>query len=337
MHRDAVLIELIRRRAKNRRLNRGSAYLASPPMLLRITISLMPAAAKTADLSLIICTRNRCGQLVRCFETIQRLKFERPWELIIVDNGSTDATAVVIQEFVKAAPFPIFYVSQPKLGLGSARNAGLVAASGEILAFTDDDCYPAPDFLSHVWSAFEDPSLGYVTGRILLHDSADLPIGTNASAEPVTFRRKSFINPGGVQGANMAFRREVLDEIGGFDPLFGAGALFPAEDLDAASRASAAGWNGQYCPDVVVHHHHGRRAPDSARMWKSYGLGIGACYMKLFLRGPERVRLLRFVCYVHRRDKSPRGFIFWEAVGAVKYAYVRTAQALSRRDLSERI
>jgi glycosyltransferase involved in cell wall biosynthesis len=297
----------------------------------------MPAAAKTADLSLIICTRNRCGQLVRCFETIQRLKFERPWELIIVDNGSTDATAVVIQEFVKAAPFPIFYVSQPKLGLGSARNAGLVAASGEILAFTDDDCYPAPDFLSRVWSAFEDPSLGYVTGRILLHDSADLPIGTNASTEPVTFRRKSFINPGGVQGANMAFRREVLYEIGGFDPLFGAGSLFPAEDLDAASRASAAGWNGQYCPDVVVHHHHGRRAPDSARMWRSYGLGIGACYMKLFLRGPERVRLLRFVCYVHRRDKSPRGFMFWEAVGAAKYAYVRTAQALSRWGRSERI
>ncbi|MFL6353171.1 MAG: glycosyltransferase family 2 protein [Bryobacteraceae bacterium] len=297
----------------------------------------MPAAAKTANLSLIICTHNRCGQLVRCLETIQRLKFERPWELIIVDNGSTDATAVVIQEFVKAAPFPIFYVSQPKLGLGSARNAGLVAASGEILAFTDDDCYPAADFLSRVWSAFEDPSLGYVTGRILLHDSADLPIGTNASTEPVTFRRKSFINPGGVQGANMAFRREVLDEIGGFDPLFGAGSLFPAEDLDAASRASAAGWSGQYCPDVVVHHHHGRRPPDSARMWKSYGLGIGACYMKLFLRGPERVRLLRFVCYVHRRDKSPRGFIFWEAVGAAKYAYVRTAQALSRRGRSERI
>jgi glycosyltransferase involved in cell wall biosynthesis len=297
----------------------------------------MPAAAKTADLSLIICTRNRCGQLVRCFETIQRLKFERSWELIIVDNGSTDATAVVIQEFVKAAPFPILYVLQPKLGLGSARNAGLAAASGEILAFTDDDCYPAPDFLSRVWSAFEDPSLGYVTGRILLHVSADLPIGTNASTEPVTFRRKSFINPGGVQGANMAFRREVLDEIGGFDPLFGAGSLFPAEDLDAASRACAAGWNGQYCPDVVVRHHHGRRAPDSARMWKSYGLGIGACYMKLFLRGPERVRLLRFVCYVHRRDKSPRGFIFWEAVGAAKYAYVRTAQALSRRGRSERI
>jgi GT2 family glycosyltransferase len=170
----------------------------------------------------------------------------------------------------------------------------------------------------------------------LLYDPADLPISTNESTEPVTFRGKSFINPGGVQGANMAFRREVLHEIGGFDPLFGAGSIFPAEDLDAASRANATGWNGQYCPDVVVHHHHGRREPDSARMWKSYGLGVGACYMKLFLRGPERLRLARFVCYVHRRDKSPRGFIFWEAVGAAKYLYVFSQQALGKRGRRER-
>jgi glycosyltransferase involved in cell wall biosynthesis len=300
-------------------------------------ILLMAAPDKEPDLSLIICTRNRCEQLVRCFETVRRIEFERPWELIVVNNGSDDATAIVIQEFIKTASFPVHQVFQSKPGLGNARNAGVAAASGKILAFTDDDCYPAADFLSRVWSAFQDPSLGYVTGRILLHDPADLPIAIQDFNVPVTIGGKSFINPGGVQGANMAFRREVLSEIGGFDPLFGAGSLFSAEDLDAASRASAAGWNGRYCPDVVVHHHHGRRAPDSARMWKSYGLGIGACYMKLFLRGPERVRLVRFVCYVHRRDKSPRGLIFWEAVGAAKYAYMHTAQALGRWGHRERI
>jgi GT2 family glycosyltransferase len=128
----------------------------------------------------------------------------------------------------------------------------------------------------------------------------------------------------------MAFRRDVLRQIGGFDPLFGAGSLFPAEDLDAANRASATGWKGQYRPDIVVHHHHGRKASDAARMWKSYGLGIGACYMKLFLHGPERVRLMRFVRWVHRRDKCPPGFIFWEAVGAAKYSYVRTAQIFGK-------
>lgn len=126
-----------------------------------------------------------------------------------------------------------------------------------------------------MWSAFRDPSLGYVTGRILLHDPTDLPIAIQDLNVPVAFRGKSFINPGGVQGANMAFRREVLDEIGGFDPLFGAGSLFPAEDLDAASRTSAVGWKKQYRPDIVVRHHHRRKTSDAARMWKSYGSALG--------------------------------------------------------------
>jgi glycosyltransferase involved in cell wall biosynthesis len=289
------------------------------------------ASERRPDLSLIICTRNRCAQLARCFEAVQRIEFDRFWELIVVNNGSDDATAIVIQKFIKTVSFPVHQVFEPKPGLGNARNAGVAIARGKILAFTDDDCYPEADFLSRVWSAFRSAALGYISGRILLHDPADLPISTNASTEPVFFPAKTFINPGAVQGANMAFRREVLDDIGGFDPLFGAGSVFPAEDLDAASRASATGWDGLYCPDVVVHHHHGRRQSDAPRMWRSYGLGIGACYMKLFLQGSEHLRLVRFVYYVHRRDRCPRGFILWEVLGAAKYAYVHAVQALSRR------
>jgi glycosyltransferase involved in cell wall biosynthesis len=299
-------------------------------------IPFMAVPDPNPDVSLIICTRNRCEQLVPCLETVQRIAFERSWELIIVNNGSDDATALTVQEFIKVASFPIRYVFEPKLGLGNARNAGVAAASGEILTFTDDDCYPTAEFLSRVWAAFRDPSLGYVTGRILLHDPSDLALAIQDYNVPVTFPGKSFIHPGGVQGANMAFRRDVLRQIGGFDPLFGAGSLFPAEDLDAANRASAAGWKGQYRPDIVVHHHHGRKASDAARMWKSYGLGIGACYMKLFLQGPERVRLMRFARWVHRRDRCPPGFIFWEAVGAAKYTYVYTAQALGNWRRRER-
>jgi glycosyltransferase involved in cell wall biosynthesis len=304
--------------------------LARSALPANCKIPFMAGPDPNPDVSLIICTRNRFEQLAPCLETVQRIEFERPWELIIVNNGSDDATALTVQEFIKAASFPVHHVTEPKMGLGHARNAGVAAASAEILAFTDDDCYPTDEFLSRVWSAFRDPSLGYVTGRILLHDSRDLALAIQDYNVPVTFPGKSFIHPGGVQGANMAFRRDVLRQIGGFDPLFGAGSLFPAEDLDAANRASATGWKGQYRPDIVVHHHHGRKASDAARMWKSYGLGIGACYMKLFLHGPERVRLMRFVRWVHRRDKCPPGFIFWEAVGAAKYSYVRTAQIFGK-------
>src|SRR5208337_5144454 len=100
-------------------------------------------------------------------------------------------------------------------------NRAITAAQGEVLVFTDDDCYPAKDFLTQVWGAFADPSVGYMTGRIILHDPSDYPATINESLSPRTFPRDSLLRVGDVQGANLAFRRQVLVDIGGFDPLFG--------------------------------------------------------------------------------------------------------------------
>src|ERR1700751_3210293 len=168
------------------------------------------------DLSLVVCTRNRCRQLARCLEAIGCIVFARPWELIVVDNGSSDETAAALREFAASACFPVRYVFEPKPGLGNARNAGVAMAGGAIVAFTDDDCYPAPDFLARIWSSFADESVGYIPGRILLHDPTDEPMTIRLSTTPLTFAAKSFINAGAISGANIAFRRSVLDKIGGF-------------------------------------------------------------------------------------------------------------------------
>jgi glycosyltransferase involved in cell wall biosynthesis len=274
------------------------------------------------DISLIICTRDRCQQLARCLKTVRDISFEGSWELIIVDNASSDQTGTVIQEFVNTTKVPVCYVYEPKPGLGNAHNAGVAIARGEVLAFTDDDCYPAPDFVSRISSAFEDPSVGYISGRILLHDPADHAFAISDSPTPVTFPGRSFICAGAVIGANMAFRREVLLGIGGFDPLFGPGAPFNAEDVDAAARASAIGWKGEYRPEVIVRHHHGRKACDAARMWKSYGIGVGAYHIKLLLRGRELLWFLRSVYQIRRRYKMSRNTLLWEPVGATKYAFL---------------
>jgi glycosyltransferase involved in cell wall biosynthesis len=274
------------------------------------------------DVSLIICTRDRCQQLVRCLESLRAIKFERPWELIIVDNKSTDDTAAVVREFIAKTSVSVRYVFAPKSGLGNAHNAGVTIATGRILAFTDDDCYPAPDFLSRVWSAFKDPSVGYIGGRILLHDPADHPMTINESNTPRTFPGRSFVCAGIIQGANMAFRRRVLLDIDGFDPLFGPGAVFNTEDVDAASRASAVGWKGQYRPEVVVRHHHGRKTSDAPDLWKAYAIGRGAYHMKLLLRGHEFLWFARSVYQLRWRYKTSRGTILWELVGSVKYAYI---------------
>jgi glycosyltransferase involved in cell wall biosynthesis len=282
------------------------------------------------NISLIICTRDRCQQLARCLQSVQDICFDGSWELIIVNNASCDQTETIIQEFMNTNTVPVRRVYEPKPGLGNAHNAGVATARGDVLAFTDDDCYPAPDFLSRIWLAFGDRSVGYVTGRIMLHDPADHPFTINESTTPLTFPGRSFVCAGAVQGANMAFRREVLVEIGGFDPLFGPGALFNAEDVDAAGRASTMGWEGRYRPDVVVRHHHGRKASDAPRAWKSYGIGVGAYHMKLLLRHRELLWFLRGVYQSRRRYKLRPILVLWEPVGAFKYACLYFTQALYR-------
>jgi glycosyltransferase involved in cell wall biosynthesis len=276
--------------------------------------SLHGGADHTIDVSLIIGTRDRSQQLARFLESVRRLKFERRWEFIIVDNGSVDKTAALVRDFIAAASIPVAYVFEPRPGLGNAHNAGLKIARGEILAFTDDDCYPAPDFLCRIWSGFEDVTLGYITGRIMLHDSTDYPITINESTTSLTIPARSFIQPGDVQGANMAFRASVLRDIDGFDPLFGPGSLFNSEDLDVAARASALGWRGEYRPEVVVSHHHGRKKSDIRPLLRSYYIGNGAYRMKLLLhhQRPFWSRPL----YWKPRLRA----VLWEAIGAAKYA-----------------
>ena len=156
----------------------------------------------------------------------------------------------------------------------------------------------------------------------MLHDPTDFPVTINENTTPLTFPARSLVTVGTVQGANMAFRRRVLVGIGGFDPLFGAGARFGGEDLDAAGRASAMGWKGRYCPEVIVRHHHGRKASDIPRLMKFYGIGAGAYHMKLLLRGHEVLRFAQSIYQVRRRFRLSRRTVLWEPVGMVVYTYL---------------
>jgi glycosyltransferase involved in cell wall biosynthesis len=281
------------------------------------------------DISLIICTRDRCQKLTRCLESVRHITFERPWELIIVDNGSTDDTAAIIQEFIRSTSIRAVHLFEPKPGKSTGLNTALRVAQGELVAFTDDDCYPAPDFLIHVWAAFADPSIGYITGRIQLHDPADHRMTINESMTPRTIPGRSFVYTGAVHGANMTFRRKVLLDIGGFDPLFGPGALLEAaEDLEVASRASAMGWKGQYRPEVIISHHHERNASDAPRLWKSYDIGRGAYHVKLLLSGHEFLWFARSMYQLRWRYRFTRTTVLWELVGAAKYGYLYVTQTL---------
>ena len=100
-------------------------------------------------------------------------------------------------------------------------------------------------------SAFEDPAIGFVGGRALRFDPNDREIAIKADTEPERYEPRTFIRTGQLHGANMAFRRSVLEKIGGFDELLGAGTLFPAEDVAAFSDALWAGVAGA-CPRTLL-------------------------------------------------------------------------------------
>jgi glycosyltransferase involved in cell wall biosynthesis len=252
-------------------------------------------ATPEVALSLVICSKNRAASLARCFEHIRQNRPAFKWELILVDNGSTDNTRDVMLAFIESLDVPAKYIYEAKRGNGAGRNTAIEQCRGEIIAFTDDDCYLDSNFLTEVEKVFRDPQLGYMSGRIMLFDKTDMPVTINESLDSYMVG-ESEIAPGGlVQGANMAFRKKAIVEAGMFDLVFGAGAVFAGEDWELAMRISANGWKGGYFADPFVWHHHGRKADAAKKLLTFYWVGEGAVYAKGLLNKKMRPQVFRMM------------------------------------------
>jgi glycosyltransferase involved in cell wall biosynthesis len=277
------------------------------------------------QITLVVCTRNRASKLPAFFEAINRLQCDRPWDLVLVDSGSTDETNTRLQQFAASYSGQVKVVAEPQAGLGRARNRGWRATAAPIIAFTDDDCYPEPKFLNDVLAVFTDPAVGFCGGRILLHDPTDAPITIYERATELVYPAKGFIGCGGIQGANMAFRRQALIAIDGFDDHLGAGTRFAFEDADAEIRALSAGWVGKYDPRSVVYHHHGRKpGPDIAQLNQSYHSARGAFHMKCLLHMPQRWFCLRF--WLRSMPAQPFDQTVREIYSALRYFFYQLKQ-----------
>lgn len=246
----------------------------------------MPDRQELAAISLVLCTRNRASQLEQTLASLCNISFQRPWQLVIVNNGSTDNTQLVIDAFTKTAPnIEVVSVFEGTPGLAAARNAGVLIAKAPIVAFTDDDCYPAKNFLSKIYERFKSSEIGYSGGRVLLHDPADLPITIKESTTSQKLSPGILISSGQIIGANMAIRRNLLLELNGFDERLGAGTFFSsAEDTDILRRLSLHGETGYYDPEIVVSHHHGRRTQAQKKaLLEGYSKGRGASMAKILV------------------------------------------------------
>ena len=256
------------------------------------------------DLSLVICTRNRAAQLAQTLKRLLAIRSQLSWELVIVDNESTDRTSAVVQEFAPTFDHPVQMIKKQGRGVAVAKNAGWQSARADIVVCIDDDCYPERDYLDSIFDCFaNDPRVGFAGGRILLHDPTDRKITIQEHLQPFSFAPGSFILPGAIQGANVAYRRAALIEVGGFDTWFGAGALYSGDETELMARISAAGWNGAYNPKAVVYHHHGRKtASDEWRLRRWYDRGRGAYYAKCMLN--RRMRYLYIMKWLLTRHRN---------------------------------
>jgi glycosyltransferase involved in cell wall biosynthesis len=237
--------------------------------------------------SAIICTRDRRTSLSECLASMASLDLsDLAFELIVSDNGSRDDTADVVRQFADKAPFPVRYVYESAPGASRARNAGIAAARGDFLLFTDDDCIVARDWAKAAVAILGAAPMQMVGGRVELYDPSHIDVTTKTS-----LTREVLHDPTGVRGfvhsANLCFSRRVLERIGDFDTRLGAGGRYvAAEDMDLIYRASIGNIPVVYEPSIVVRHNHGRTSWDVwYKLSYGYAFGAGAATMKHLLQG----------------------------------------------------
>lgn len=217
-------------------------------------------------LSLIIATYNRSEQLMVTLRSVAAQSAEPlQWECIVVDNNSQDDTRQRVEEFASAhRQLCVRYLFEPKQGLSHARNAGIVAAKGEILAFIDDDERIVEEFVEAYIDLFdccsEAMSAGgkiiaeYPSGRpSWMSRYVEQPIANPMDFGPNVRRFPKGRIPG---GGNMAFRREVFDRIGLFNTELGRTGkrLIGGEESDLFERAERCGMACYYQPPAVMYH-----------------------------------------------------------------------------------
>lgn len=233
---------------------------------------------QTVKITVILCTYNRCQILAETLESVgaSRLPESVDWEVLVVDNNSTDQTRKVAEDFCRRYPRRFRYLFEGQQGLSFARNAGIRESQSEILAFADDDAIVEPDWLWNLTSALLEGEWTGAGGRIIPEWQGQLP-GWLSTADPNTMGPFSAFNLGTEAGplrrppfgANMAFRREAFEKYGDFRADLGrsGGNLQGREDVEFGNRLLARGERLRYEPNAVIRH----LTPES-RMQKRYVL-----------------------------------------------------------------
>jgi glycosyltransferase involved in cell wall biosynthesis len=193
-------------------------------------------------------------------------------EILVVNNGSTDGTTDIVGRF------PVRTIQEPRRGASAARNRGIVESSGEIVAFTDADCVASAGWLTELMAPLDDLRVGGTAGEILAFPpktAAERDAARRRHLSPRRYLRRP-IFPFAVT-ANLAFRREIFDRVGLFDPTSPRG----GESTDFCTRFfRETGLDLRFAPRAVVFHQHRATAWTLFDQHWSYGRGHAFLYVK---------------------------------------------------------
>lgn len=260
----------------DRQRNKKEAFLA---VQANFQSQLPPALPDYPKVSVVVCAYNADRTMAACLASLENLRYPN-YEVIVVNDGSTDRTREISEQYDY-----IQLINQENKGLSAARNVGIAAATGEIVAFTDSDCVADPDWLTYLVGTF------LRTGRSAVG-------GPNFPPQEETLVPSAVaVSPGGpthvllndevaehIPGCNMSFRKKVLEEIRGFDPLFRAA----GDDVDLCWRLQNAGYQIGFSPAAIVWHF--RRNTVSAYLHQQRGYGKAEA--QLYFKHPYRFNLL---------------------------------------------
>ena len=222
------------------------------------------------DVSIIICSYNRSQNLPDCFSCLekQKLSISTQWEVLLVDNNSSDNTKAITEEIINTSTLNIRYIFEAEQGLSAARNKGINEAIGTYLIFIDDDIRVTENWLQSIVSTFKQFDCDAVGGRIHIESPAKLPKWISPDMYGFLGHQDFGTNPhqmDGIKefpfGGNMAIHRRVIDLIGNFDVKMGRKGtglikeeLFKGEETDFFHRLAAEGGTFYYHPDALVYH-----------------------------------------------------------------------------------
>lgn len=220
------------------------------------------------DVSIIISTRNRAKSLEETLRAFACVLLPEDWEceLIVVDNASSDSTAAVVRD-ANVPNLCIRYVYESRRGKSFAQNAGIAASIGDIILITDDDVYPAPDWIERMASPLRRRECDALVGRIELHESLLRPWMEPLHKASLAAAKTMYRGQPELIGCNMGFHRSVLKVVPTFDPELGPGALGFGEETLFSWQLHEAGLRLRSIPEAVVTH-----APEPERLLRSYWL-----------------------------------------------------------------